>query len=83
MVISKVDILIKKSIEYAFSNYPELPEYVIQNSQEMDTDVMKKHIDLYVNEYSLDLGQAGKNAIEKLLNVYKEMSNNPKEEFIN
>ncbi len=37
----------------------------------MSEDVMRKHIDLYVNDYSLDLGEEGKNAIEKLLEVYQ------------
>ncbi len=58
--INTVDALIKQSIEYAFSNYPEIPVYVQQNSQEMEVEVMKKHIDLYVNDYSIDLGEAGK-----------------------
>ncbi len=69
-VIHKVDALIKQSIEYAFSNYPELPLYVQQNSQEMEIEVMKKHIDLYVNDYSIDLGEAGKTAIKNLIDVF-------------
>lgn len=69
-VINKVDALIKQSIEYAFSNYPELPLYVQQNSQEMDIEVMKKHIDLYVNDYSIALGDAGKAAIKNLVDVF-------------
>lgn len=68
--INKVDALIKQSIEYAFSNYPELPLYVQQNSQEMEIEVMKKHIDLYVNDYSIDLGEAGKAAIKNLIDVF-------------
>ncbi len=70
-----MDALIKKSIEYAFSNYPAITQYVQQNSQEMDTEVMKKHIDLYVNEYSLSLGQAGKAAIKKLVKIFAQMHN--------
>ncbi len=34
----------------------------------MDAEVMKKHIDLYVNDYSIDLGDKGKNAIKTLYN---------------
>ena len=66
----KIDRLIKKSIEYAFSNYPELNDYIRKHSQEMSEEVMRKHIDLYVNNYSIDLGEKGKNAIEYLLSVY-------------
>jgi 1,4-dihydroxy-6-naphthoate synthase len=70
--LMKVDSLIKESIEYAFKNYPLITEYVRTHSQEMEPAVMKKHIDLYVNEFSINLGQDGKNAIRKLLNVYNE-----------
>ena len=65
-----IDALIKKSIEYAFSNYPLLNDYIRSHAQEMSESVMRQHIDLYVNEYSLDLGDMGKNAILKLLNLH-------------
>jgi 1,4-dihydroxy-6-naphthoate synthase len=70
----KVDGLIKKSIEFAFSRYPELNDYIRKHSQEMSETVMRKHIDLYVNNYSIDLGEEGKTAIEKLLSVYKQLN---------
>ena len=66
----KIDTLIKKSIQFAFSNYPTVTEYVKQHSQEMSEAVMRQHIDLYVNDFSLDLGNNGKNAIEVLYNTY-------------
>ena len=69
----KVDGLIKKSIEYAFSKYPELNDYIRSHSQEMSEDVMRKHIELYVNDYSLDLGEEGKAAVKKLLEVYNQV----------
>jgi 1,4-dihydroxy-6-naphthoate synthase len=73
-LIKKVDALIKQSIEYAFKNsYSKLPNYVKQHAQEMSEDVMRKHIDLYVNNFSIELGETGKNAIEKLMDVYKNM----------
>lgn len=77
----KIDSLIKKSIEYAFSNYPLLTDYVRHHAQEMSEDVMRQHIDLYVNEFSLDLGVTGKNAIRKLLTVHANLSEGPKEMF--
>ncbi len=70
----KVDRLIKKSIEYAFSNYPVLNDYIRSHAQEMSEDVMRKHIDLYVNDYSLDLGQQGKAAVDKLMEVYDQLT---------
>lgn len=70
----KIDALIKQSVEYAFSNYPKLAPYVKQHSQEMEETVMRQHIDLYVNNYSIDLGDAGKGAVKKLLAVYDEIN---------
>jgi 1,4-dihydroxy-6-naphthoate synthase len=66
----KVDTLIRKSIEYAYSNYPELNDYIRTHAQEMNEDIMRKHIDLYVNDFSLQLGNEGERAILKLLEVY-------------
>ncbi len=68
-LIRKVDSLIKQSLEYAFSNYPIITPYVKQHSQEMSEEVMRKHIDLYVNNYSIDLGDDGRSAVETLLKI--------------
>ncbi len=73
-VQQKVDHLIKKSLEYAFEKYPELTGYVREHSQEMDESVMRQHIDLYVNNYSLYLGEDGKKAVIKLLSVYQHLN---------
>lgn len=72
----KVDGLIKKSIEYAFSKYPELNDYIRFHSQEMSEEVMRKHIDLYVNNFSLALGDLGKDAIVTLLKANKDYNLN-------
>jgi 1,4-dihydroxy-6-naphthoate synthase len=60
----KVQRLIRKSIEFAFNNPLESLEYVKLNAQEMDAEVMQKHINLYVNDYSISLGAKGKSAIQ-------------------
>ncbi len=70
----KVNALIRKSMGYAFTNYPQLADYVCQHSQEMSEAVMRQHIDLYVNNYSVDLGEEGKQAVLKLLEVYGELN---------
>ncbi len=67
---SKIDRLIKKSLEYAFADYPAITEYVKKHSQTMSESVMRQHIDLYVNNYSADLGPEGKKAIEILYSVF-------------
>ncbi|MEP7107105.1 MAG: 1,4-dihydroxy-6-naphthoate synthase [Ferruginibacter sp.] len=73
-VQQKTDKLIKKSIEYAFEQYPELNDYVRRHSLEMSENVMRQHIDLYVNEFSLELGQVGKDAIHCLLKIQQGLS---------
>jgi 1,4-dihydroxy-6-naphthoate synthase len=68
----QVDKLIRQSIEYAYRHhYKELTDYVKMHSQEMSDAVMRKHIDLYVNDYSINLGSVGKEAIKKLLTVFQ------------
>ncbi|MBI5856498.1 MAG: 1,4-dihydroxy-6-naphthoate synthase [Sphingobacteriales bacterium] len=69
----RVDKLIRKSLEYAFANYPLITDYVKQHSQTMSEDVMRKHIELYVNNYSLRLGDDGKAAIAKLQDVFSSL----------
>lgn len=74
---ARVNSLIRKSVEYAFTYYPALPGYVKQHSQEMSETVMKQHIDLYVNNYTIDLGNEGKAAVKELLNVFSRVNNQP------
>jgi 1,4-dihydroxy-6-naphthoate synthase len=69
----KVDTLIKRSLEYAFKNYPLITDYVKQHSQEMSESVMRQHIDLYVNNYSLQLGPDGKAAVHTFLDIYERL----------
>lgn len=68
----KVDTLIRQSLEYAFANYPFITDYVKCHSQTMSEEVMRKHIDLYVNNYSLDLREQGKKAITTLFEVFNK-----------
>ena len=74
-VALKINELIRKSIEFAFKNYPTIPDYVKQHAKEMNEEVMLQHIDLYVNNYSIDLGEEGKLAIESLHEVFLELNN--------
>ncbi len=75
-VQKKIDALIKKSIDYAFSKYPELNDFIRMHAQEMSEAVMRKHIDLYVNNFSINLGDKGKHAIEALLKVHQKNTGN-------
>ena len=68
----KFNRILKASIEFAFKNPNSSIDYIKKNSQELDDDVIKKHIELYVNKFSLDLGQIGKNAIKALYKIGAE-----------
>ena len=65
----KINRLIRKSVEFAFANPKSAIEFIRQHAQEMDEAVMYKHIDLYVNQYSIDLGLEGKKAIDTLFEI--------------
>ncbi len=69
-VQQKVEKLIRRSLEFAYASYPLLNNYIKDHAQEMSEEVMRKHIELYVNNYSLTLGLEGKKAVMKLLEVY-------------
>jgi 1,4-dihydroxy-6-naphthoate synthase len=74
-VIKQVDKLIRQSVEYAFkNNYDQLSDYVKRHAQEMSEHVMRQHIDLYVNNFSVELGNDGRKAVEKLLEVFKQIN---------
>jgi 1,4-dihydroxy-6-naphthoate synthase len=63
----KVNEALKRSVEYAFQNRSEPMTYIKKHSQELSDDVIKQHIDLYVNDFSIDIGQEGEMAITELL----------------
>ena len=56
--------VMRRSVEYAFAHRVASLPYVRAHAQEMSDEVMYKHIDLYVNEYSVELGSEGRRAIE-------------------
>ena len=65
----KINRLIRKSIEFAFENPKSGIDFIRQHAQEMEEAVMYKHIALYVNKYSIDLGKEGKKAIDTLFEI--------------
>jgi 1,4-dihydroxy-6-naphthoate synthase len=70
-VIATVDALIKESIAWSWQRYPQLSPFVTQHAQEMEPAVMRQHIDLYVNDYTNDLGTTGRHAIDTLFATAK------------
>lgn len=61
-----IDSIIKDSLVYSWKHYPELSDFIKDNAQEMEEQVMRQHIELYVNNYTTDLGEEGRNAITTL-----------------
>ncbi len=61
--------MLRHSIEYAYAHPGEASAFIHQHAQEMDPEVLKKHIDLYVNTYSLDLKCEGREAIQKMFDL--------------
>jgi len=61
-----INRLVRRSVEYAFAHRDASLPYVRAHAQEMSEEVMYKHIDLYVNEYSVALGDEGKRAVRTL-----------------
>lgn len=72
----QINKLIRKSLEYSFDHYPLVSDYVQAHAQAMSDAVMRQHIDLYVNQYSIDLGKEGRHAIETLHKVFAKNNHN-------
>ena len=68
----KINRVIRRSVEFAFANPKSGLEYIRSHAQEMSEEVMYKHIELYVNKYSIDLGEEGKKAIKLLFDTALE-----------
>jgi len=60
----KVNRIIRRSVEYAFEHPESGMDFICSLSQEMSIEVVKKHIDLYVNKFSIDLGETGRKAVQ-------------------
>lgn len=67
-----LNILLKESVEFAFENPKSGFEFIRSHAQEMSEEVMYKHIELYVNRYSVDLGVDGRNAIKEMFQKAKD-----------
>ena len=66
-LIGRIDRALRASVEYAHAHPEEVRGYIRAHAQEMDDEVMQAHIDLYVNDYTLDYGTDGEAAIADLL----------------
>jgi 1,4-dihydroxy-6-naphthoate synthase len=67
----KIEHFIRESLTVAWKNYPSVSNYVIAHSQEMSEEVMRQHINLYVNEYTNRLGEDGWKAVSIMRDVFE------------
>jgi 1,4-dihydroxy-6-naphthoate synthase len=65
--IQAIDRAIKASLEYSFAHPEKCLPYIRSHSQELEPEVVRSHIQLYVNEFSRDLGGEGKAAVKAFL----------------
>ncbi len=68
----KVNRILRRSLEYAYKDSFASYDFVSSNAKEMDSLVMNNHIKLYVNDFTLDLGEQGKEAIMELFRIAGE-----------
>jgi len=68
--IADLTEVVRASVKYAFAHPEASREYVMAHAQEMDPEVAKAHIALYVNEFTVDLGAEGRAAVDRLLGDY-------------
>jgi 1,4-dihydroxy-6-naphthoate synthase len=66
-VVAAAERAIRESVEYAFAHRDASRDYVQANAQEMSPEVQAQHIALYVNEFSVDVGDEGLRAIGRLV----------------
>lgn len=71
-VINQIDAALRQSIEYAYAHPQEPQNYIRQHAQELDDEVVRNHIELYVNNFSIDLGDEGVQAVNCLLSRAEE-----------
>ncbi|HSN50118.1 MAG TPA: MqnA/MqnD/SBP family protein, partial [Bacteroidales bacterium] len=68
----KVNRIIRKSLEYAYRDSFASYQFVSENANDMDSTVMNNHIKLFVNEYTLNLGTRGREAINEMFSIASE-----------
>jgi 1,4-dihydroxy-6-naphthoate synthase len=71
-VAQKVNRVVRRSLEFAYKDSFASFDFVSGNAKEMDSTIMNNHIKLFVNEYTLDLGFKGREAIIELFRIAHE-----------
>jgi len=71
---TKINRVINRSLAFANDHANTLPPFVTENAKEMSEEVMRNHINLYVNEFSLALGAEGRQAVKQLIRASAELN---------
>ncbi len=71
-LLVEIERAIAESLNYAYQHRKELWPFIKEHAQEMEEDVINQHIELYVNQYTKELGEKGRRAVEKLLALAQE-----------
>ena len=66
-----IESIIQNSVKFAFSNKEASAQFIKTHAQELDDSVIKDHINLYVNDFTLSLGEKGRQAVETLEEMAK------------
>ncbi|AJF07744.1 menaquinone biosynthesis family protein [Geoalkalibacter subterraneus] len=66
-LIGKLDQAVHDSLVYAYAHPGEARSYIRQHAQELEDEVIDNHIELYVNDFSLNLGCEGEQAVSEIL----------------
>jgi 1,4-dihydroxy-6-naphthoate synthase len=85
-VQQKMNRVMRRSVEYAFAHPEEVMPFVREHAQAMDDAVMRAHIDLYVTDFTVDLGEKGRDAVQAMFRIAREkhiIPNNAEKIFTN
>ncbi|HHZ65672.1 MAG TPA: 1,4-dihydroxy-6-naphthoate synthase [Flavobacteriales bacterium] len=80
--MEKINRIMKRSVEYALNDPKSSLEFVRAHSQELDEQVLKSHIEMYVNDFTVDLGAEGRLAIKTLFEKAQKLNIIPKFEEV-
>lgn len=77
-LINQIERLVELSVSYALEHPDEPEAYIKKHSQELDDSVIRRHIGLYVNKFTVNLGYEGREAIKELLSRAEKLEIIPK-----
>ncbi len=77
-LVDSIEEGVRQSVEYALDHPDEGWDYIREHAQELSEEVCRRHIELYVNDYSRDLGETGRKAIDELIKQGRASAHSPR-----